>query len=404
MSEAFDKILARKIREVFDNNKESMDLTAWEDMQARLDQKRKKAYFSEWIIRIAAVALLLFFLFIPVRQTEKYSNPETDKISHTHFRKFQNQQDVHSAGVKQSSQGQGVKASSDHQTQLSGPELSDSKKLVSMSASRKERKNDRISRSESAGLKKLAPITWSIPDYFTGLPHVPGIGENEKEKANLEPLTEPAGTPKQKDKVDFGIALSSLQNYSSANTTSEFNYAAGVHTDIKITQKLRLSTGLVMSKQYFTTDKALDVLYTLNSPTNRLNEKVLSSENRVELVGLDLPINLTYRIGDISLTAGFSSYAYIHEQFYLQRKTSYDMVDEFNNTLVKNKASTEKRIKAKPFDTFDLVGAVNLSAGYRFHWHNNALIIEPYIKHPLGDLTSRDIRFGSTGIRLQYVF
>ena len=40
MNRSFDKILTRRIREVFDNNREPVDPDAWADMEKRLNARR----------------------------------------------------------------------------------------------------------------------------------------------------------------------------------------------------------------------------------------------------------------------------------------------------------------------------------------------------------------------------
>ena len=186
MSEAFDKILVRKMREVFDSNEEPMDLAAWEDIQARLDRKQKKKNLSEWVIRMAAVALLLVFLFIPVRETEKITIPKTENLSNMKYRKTQNQKDENSGGSKQSSHSKRTVVASDDHERFSESELPDSKQLFSSDMSMKEPGKDRNSRNASTGLKKLTPIIWSIPGYSPRLKHLPGVDKKEEATGNLQ--------------------------------------------------------------------------------------------------------------------------------------------------------------------------------------------------------------------------
>ncbi|MFW6101426.1 MAG: hypothetical protein ACOC90_08560, partial [Bacteroidota bacterium] len=69
MNRSFDKILVRRIREVFDNHHEPVDQGAWKDMQRRLDAGRNlRVVYITRASRIAAVLLILFLVFWPFSQ------------------------------------------------------------------------------------------------------------------------------------------------------------------------------------------------------------------------------------------------------------------------------------------------------------------------------------------------
>ena len=60
--------------------------------------------------------------------------------------------------------------------------------------------------------------------------------------------------------------------------------------------------------------------------------------------------------------------------------------------------------KINAFQRFDFARLLNLSVGYVINYDNADLIVEPFIKYPLGNLTSRNIQMGMGGISLKYSF
>ena len=72
MSKSFDKILSRRIREVFDNNREPVDPDAWADMEKRLNARRNMRVV--YIRRIAGAAAILLLLFLDRKSTRLNSS------------------------------------------------------------------------------------------------------------------------------------------------------------------------------------------------------------------------------------------------------------------------------------------------------------------------------------------
>ena len=180
----------------------------------------------------------------------------------------------------------------------------------------------------------------------------------------------------------------------------------------------------MLSRQYFTTQKTNDAFYSYLAKNNQLsaapsfdyahsrydyvNTSISDVYNKVRLVGIDIPVNLEYQYRQFSLTAGVSSLTYIQEDYRHGYTSSYlaHAYDESNNlvetTLVKENELLKESFN--PLSKFDFANMLNLSVGYQLSMGQSQLVIEPFMKHPLGDLASRDIRFGARGLRLRMRF
>ncbi|MBS3807546.1 MAG: hypothetical protein KGY60_08595, partial [Bacteroidales bacterium] len=188
---------------------------------------------------------------------------------------------------------------------------------------------------------------------------------------------------------------------------------------------LTLSTGLVVSRQYFTTRKqsrGLTSYLSANSSYSRTDElaqfdgslmdgvypQFQDVSNKVKLIGLDVPVNIEYRINKVSLSAGISSFTYLQEKYRHDFTSNYVVYeyDTENNIVGTNKVAQNESVSEtyNPLGKMDLASVLNLAVGYHFDVGQTRLVVEPFMKHPLGDLASRDIRFGARGIRIRVGF
>jgi len=234
-----------------------------------------------------------------------------------------------------------------------------------------------------------------------------------------------ADAPAQKeDPVNFGVEVSTLYNYSASMLESEVNFAGGFISEIELLPRLSLNTGVVLSRQHFTTQKTSRTFYKYLAKNNSLdavpsfdgsysrydlaNTSISDVYNQVRLVGVDVPVNLEYQYNRLSVSAGISSLTYIQEEYRHGYTSRYlaNAYDESNN-LVDSKEVSEAALLEEsfnPFSKLDLANILNVSVGYHIPLGHSTLVVEPFMKHPLGDLASRDIRFGARGVRVRMKF
>ncbi|MFW6103673.1 MAG: hypothetical protein ACOC59_01260 [Bacteroidota bacterium] len=422
MNRSFDKILVRRIREVFDNHHEPVDQGAWKDMQRRLDVGRNlRVVYITRASRIAAVLLVLFLVFWP------FSQQIRDYFDSGETRMIQNEPSYTASQKNRESDGKESKAMAFSED--SAEQEADSQPRKNLMA-RKDRNNmiqhetkntEEIAKEtrgilrEEEDMKKISPLQQRMTVDQNQQPAMLAHFESEGQSSTWDNISPDKNITEGKERINLGVALSTLYNYTSKATKSDLNFSGGLMSEIDLLPNLSMHTGVIVSRQYFTTQDNLPAgrdraLYSDLSASegSYSSANVTSTSNRVELVGLDVPVNLRYRYRDISLTAGISSVTYIQEQYSHRFSAEYVnyIYDESNNLMDTEKVIRSQSVKESynPLHQVDLANILNLSLGYHFTFDRSQLVLEPYMKHPLGDLTSQDIRFGARGIRLKFQF
>lgn len=189
------------------------------------------------------------------------------------------------------------------------------------------------------------------------------------------------------------------------------NLGAGFTSDFRITNNLKLSTGVAIGQNSlsYNDNKATPssganaafasspiTAFTLNAVT-ALNATRVENVNRkynASLVGLDIPINLKYQFNpqksDTYVSAGLSSGTFINE--------TYQYVYANAQNAIENSTHNS-------FNSFDFAKTLNVSFGVGYPLgKSNRLIVEPFLKYPLDGLGSQQIRFGAGGINLKLNF
>jgi hypothetical protein len=420
MNRSFDKILVRRIREVFDNHHEPVDQSAWKDMQRRLDAGRNlRVVYIHRASRIAAVLLVLFLVFWPFnRQIRDYlgsgeestiQNESASTTSQTPG-SITREKEVTASAIDSAQR----KIQDRQEARLAARNNKTEKILPAKKEGREPLKVATGTTLKTIDYQKITPLTRKIDPARNIQPSLAGLTERWEQKSTWEDISADTEVTGRKENINLGVALSTLYNYTSKATKSDLNFSGGVLSEIDLLPNLSMQTGVIVSRQYFTTQgsssiRGKDAVYSyLATSESHSPANVTSTSDRVKLVGLDVPVNLQYRYRDFSLTAGISSFTYIQEQYSHRYSAEYVnyVYDQANNLRETEKVIRSQSVKESydPLQQFDLANILNLSLGYHFTFDRSQLVLEPYMKHPLGDLTSQDIRFGSRGIRLKFQF
>lgn len=421
MNRSFDKILIRRIREVFDNHSEAVDPAAWKDMQEKLDGGRNlRIVYLQRASRVAAVLLLLFLVFWPFNQQIKEYSERNETLMNQYelpspdFQENMEFAESDSKGIASVENSGEQQSESQPQRRLIGQD--DHNEMIQNETGKKEgiSKKTAATSKEKDDLQKISPLQRRVDVAQNQQPYLAALSESGEQKSPWEQISSGNLETDKKQKANLGVTFSTLYNYTPKATKSDLNFSGGVLSEFELLPNLSMHTGVIVSRQYFTTHGSTipegnDALYShLSAESTSSSANVTSTSNRVELVGLDVPVNIRYRYRDFSLTAGISSFTYIQEQYshhYSAEYVNY-IYDESNNLR-----NTEKVIRSQsveesydPLHQVDLANILNLSLGYHFTFDRSQMVVEPYLKHPLSDLTSQDIRFGARGIRLKFQF
>jgi hypothetical protein len=433
MNKSFDKILVRRIREVFENHHEQVDRNAWRDMQERLDAGRNlRVVYIRRASRIAAALLVLFLVSWPFNQRiqeymtsrdnlvlqEEASPPAQESIQQS--TKRENREDLTSKDRAEKSA---------HPSQQTGM-LSQKEPEKALPAKEKQTRETYVQRSlismesltsKTGKLQKMDPLQWNLKVNQKTEQKKLLLSEQDSRPSDWEKIADKELEKSRQQNVNMGLAFSTLYNYSPKTTNSDMNFSGGMLTEISILPKLTVNTGIMVSRQFFTLNDGQQRLYSIleKSDATRLDYSAPASgefslsgsvnhSRRVKLIGLDVPVNLQYHYRNFSISAGISSLTYIREQYKYNYSAEYVKLvyDESNNlaNTVNITRSGELEETYQPLRQVDLANILNFSVGYHFTFDHSHLVVQPYIKHPLGNLTSQDIRFGARGIQLQYQF
>ena len=204
-------------------------------------------------------------------------------------------------------------------------------------------------------------------------------------------------------KIFWSIFASAYYNYAKSSST-QFNTGGGTGLTVKLSNRVNISTGLGIYQS--------SLLYQNQPITNPANNLLASTSytgtsyyvytnysNSANLLMLDIPVNVSYRVskGGNYVSVGASSATYITENY--REKYNYYNPYSASAVLLSQDITTQKH-----FDTFDIAKTLNLSAGFGYPFGKNRLIIEPFLKYPLGNLGYEHLKYGSAGINLRFSF
>ncbi len=252
------------------------------------------------------------------------------------------------------------------------------------------------------------PKAKSIEDMFAEDKSTPAI-KNDKKLKNDK-------------KVRFEIYEATYFNYAKGSN-SQVNAGAGFTSDIKISENLRLVTGVSIGQNTLsytagpppTNNQSLDAAsfarpsftYGVAAPgslgiatINNTAATTTFKDYDASLVGLDIPVNLKYEFNpeksDTYISAGLSSGTFINE--------SYTSQYNYSSFFSPSSQETQAETTTKSFNGFYFAKTLNVAFGVGYPLGKNHLVIEPFLKYPLEGLGSQQIRFGSGGINLKFNF
>jgi hypothetical protein len=207
---------------------------------------------------------------------------------------------------------------------------------------------------------------------------------------------------KRSQKIRFGVNFS--PGVTSTSTASSFNYSGGINADFYLSRIFRLSTGLQVEHQNVINESSDNPAW------------IPSGVTQAELVNLDLPLNITWKFlirksTCYYLSGGISSLIYLSEKY---SSTSYTlkMVQsvEMNNGMsnvsyqLENVKTTEQETEA-PLSTIDFAGRINIILGFEQHLSSRLFLhLEPYVKIPVSELATENLRYTISGITCKISF
>jgi hypothetical protein len=214
-------------------------------------------------------------------------------------------------------------------------------------------------------------------------------------------------------KVNFSVYAATYFNYAEGSA-NQVNAGAGFTSDFRLSKKLKLSTGVALAQNSLSysssppqSPSAND--FVASAPASRKDAALFATSAvlpvfknyNASLVGLDIPINIKYEFNpdksDAYISAGLSSGTFIDESYTY--RYGYG-----NGTAYSASSTNEEQTTHNSFNSFYFGKTLNFSFGVGYPVGGNRLIVEPFVKYPLGGLGAQDIRFGAGGVNLKFSF
>jgi len=237
------------------------------------------------------------------------------------------------------------------------------------------------------------------------------VPKNKKDEGYRRPL------------FSFGVYAATYVNYAS-KSNSQVNEGIGISSDIRISRKLNLSTGIAVGQNSLNYNGQLppeqskllgsangltsnaasgkeSALAALAYSANSFYAATPSLKNyTASLVGLEIPINLKYHFNPEKtatfVSIGVSSGTFINE--------TYTSTYAYTTPFASNLSQTTDQSLQQKFNSFYFAKTLNFSFGTGYRISGNDLIIEPFLKYPIQGLGSQQIKFGSGGVNLKFNF
>lgn len=193
--------------------------------------------------------------------------------------------------------------------------------------------------------------------------------------------------------------------------------SVGIYAKQKLAQNISLQTGIAVSKQDYSFQPIgygdnvhMDESLFTSLDQNNL-ESATSSDNRMETLSIEIPINVVFTIrktpkSHFYITTGASSLVFLDQKF--SETVSHSSTSEYYNpstgvTQVEayyNQFKVEDSYNA--FSKVNLFGLFNLMVGYSFPLTQGSLVsVEPFLQLPITDITSNNMNLSFGGISLK---
>jgi len=225
-------------------------------------------------------------------------------------------------------------------------------------------------------------------------------------------------------KVKFGVYAATYFNYAKGSE-NQINMGVGFTSDIKISRKIKLSTGVAIAQNSLNyinqpSSGPQNLLFNATVSNNALgtanayNFATAQSAPAIRdynalLVGLDIPLNIKYEFNPQKsrsyIVVGLSSGTFINESYTY----NFNPINTRNYALgatsfVNQQQQPGSQTTKNSFNDFYFARMLNVSFGIGYPLGKNHLIIEPFLKYPLSGLGAQQIRFGAGGINLKFDF
>lgn len=427
----FDDKFADNVRQAFDGFHEEMPPQAWNAMKARLDGKARAVALWPWLAKVAGVALLVgmpVFLYLNLRpkQADQFVAEKTLEEKPEQKAPVQTLEET-TFEIQALLPEREIKREN-----LVAEQRSVIQRDREGLASRQAAVDQQITIDKDTFMVATAEIpehtSVQLPDIAaeqlteTEVPSLALRPETERKRvsgggaiATMPALTAGPGKGEHGSRLSWGVTASSMLAFAENRISSEPGYAAGVLAEFALSENISLSSGGMVSYHQFELINFAQPQFAADylPSSGSFSDVSLTGNNQYEMLALEIPLNAHFSLmqtgrRNLYLGVGLSSLVYLQQRFTGTNTAFYEQTffnDATGSYELQYAASTFMvDEKYAPFSRFDIGRLFNLSLGYVMRREKSAVVIEPFVKLPVGTLTSRDINLGMGGISLKYRF
>jgi hypothetical protein len=210
----------------------------------------------------------------------------------------------------------------------------------------------------------------------------------------------------KKERFKMSVDANTYYSFSDAGVNDALNLGVGLTTELKLTKRLSLNSGVLLNRQTTSYDgnnrSTSDFKLASFSTLAAVPQAQITN---AKLIGLDIPLDLKFQfnVGKIKsfVTSGFSSYSVINEEYI----NDYSIVNYSITGILTSNVTDKKENPAGSFSYFKFARTVNFSFGFLYPLTKKSTIsVEPFIKYPLTGLGYQDLKIGSGGLSFKLNF
>lgn len=426
-----DELIAH-IRESLLGHEEAYVPGAWESFNKKEEKKGGFIILMGWLSAAAAVLLIGAGLFIVLKKEEKAGiTPQVASSgaaqSHPGAVTTIPGQDHVTQDTQDLKQGQGsatVLATNTHHKDLTaGPGAIGTDLVAEVSSSTYDQSAVNQAQKVQDPVVAGHPALVQEPDVAIAKAGVkekaveperkqPGTFEdflNNEVRKNDNPERTAKLVNKKADKWEMGVMVAP-----SFGNTKKLNMGYGVSMGYNLSDKLSLNSGIAYNEMAATKGAGGPPAMANPSAASAFAsdaKSLESSETRV--VGIDIPLELKYHLSkNFYANVGVSAFAVLNQKqdnTFIQGKVvaraennlsgDQELKTYFVNQRVTEKVS-DPEVKENRY-----LGFYNFSLGFKQKVSKNkSIAIEPFMKVPMKDITSENLRLMGTGVRLKFDF
>lgn len=217
-------------------------------------------------------------------------------------------------------------------------------------------------------------------------------------------------TAKNNDRFTLGLVVAP-----SFGNVKRLNMGYGVSVDYKLSDKFALNSGLAynqMAAAKGVINNAQSDVASVSAIAKSSSTKSLESiEERI--TGIDIPLEIKYNVSkNLYANVGVSAFAvinqkrnntFLEERIVQQQSAGLSSANSFSSVLVTQRV-TETQTVTETQD-YSYLGFYNLSFGYKKKISkNNSFAVEPFLKLPMREVKTENLRLIGTGVKLKFDF